>query len=375
MPSAPVVFASHIVENNDRIFHNRTRPAVWRQWVGKGMGTFALGDVEFDFTKETNVFIFTGEKKWRTALYGRHVPRQAGLADDEQWEEVAFEEGTHTKAFVEEYSRNPPTLDGLARFSKRILVRSRGPAPPPVRIITTTYDGFKWENRPVLYWGTKVDMYEDGFGVLEGRAKGMYDLDKTAETPNLFAVPDPDNYREGGRREERFSTKFIGNYAEKGIGKLKLWYDAWRADRRRRVNAGEEMNNSTEVAKFVKENLEWRCVLINIRYSHERKLTPDTNHIIEENYSLISSDPVSPIIDLATFNKKADSVVVSKMAGKWDHINIPGRNERMRVRAEAERNKRDELKQEILAKVLHPERVLRVSEMYGLSMDEYLERV
>lgn len=369
MPSAPVVFASHIVETNDFIFRNITRPAIWRQW----MGDARLGDVEFDIMNETGAFAFTGTKKWRKL--GRLV-FQEGVPDEEQWKEVAFEEGVRTKAFVTTLNAVPRRLtpDDLHRFGKRILVKSIGPAPPPVRIIRTLIDGFKWENRPILYWGTKVDAYYDRMFGMEARARMVWDWNKTPETPNPFAL-DCLPEREDSRRMPVILSKVMGNFVEKSVGELRAFYTAFRAETERRERAREPVEYNERVLQMVKERFEWRYVLINVRYTHERKLTTDTNRLIEEDYSITFADPVSPLIDLATFNKKADSPPVAKMAGKWENMNLPDLYVRMRERAEAERDKRDELKQAVLAKVLHPERVMRVAEMYGLSMDEYLERV
>ena len=371
----PAVFASQVIENRDRELRMLARPATWREWVGKGTNDFRLGDVVFDITTETNTFITTGTKKWRTPLYGRWVPRQEGVADEDQWVEVAFEEGARTKAFVAEYSTNPPTIDALRRFNKRILVKSYGPRPPAIRQLYTLYDGFRWENRPILYWGTKTEAYYDRFHGMDARTKVVWDWNKSDETPNLFALDDPTSYRVDGKRMSQFLSKVMGNFVEKSVGELRKFYTAFREETDRRLVAREPTLYNERVLEMVKERFEWRYVLINVRYTHERKLTTDTNRLIEEGYSIAYADPVSPLIDLATFNKKADSPPVAKMAGKWENMNLPDLYVRMRERAEAERDKRDELKQAVLAKVFHPERVMRVAEMYGLSMDEYLERV
>ena len=368
LDSAPAVFAVHRKGGHTTDDRNPHRNAFWRRW---------LGDDRLDLTYEwpeaqhrrTDTFMFdnTG-KRWRIGATLRHE----GVAPDDDWITVVFEEGARTREFVQRWNANP-SLDLLRTFTKRVLVRIRVPAPPPRRIVRDDFEGFRWVEHPIFYYGVKVTTRMSFLGDrLDARVEMVWDLQKTDETPNPFAISCPPSPFDEDYEEDivRYANNLVLTYNRFSVGRLKRALETITGDDRL-----DPQTYARRLVAFLEDKasgvVEWRTVLERVEYSSFRIMEGD--RLTKTEWSVACDEPMSPLLDLPTFTKKADSPEVKKMPA-WSFA-APAFEAQAKEKVEAERVMRDELKRSLVEKVFHPERANRMGEMYGLSMDEYMDRL
>jgi len=367
----PATFTA-TVEDLPAVRHAPPRESVWREWFP---ATNTFGRNVFVREHQTATFITfniideVGTREGPKARYLEPYAVVRAVSPYPDWEQVAFEERTRTREWVARYNAGGRTNEFLRTCPVRVFVKYR--VPVITHLITRKLiTRFEWRPRVILYYGTKTVIEQNTFGEsLTTYTRLVWDIDQTDETPIAHAVATPDDPRSFA---VAFAGSFLGNYAERAVGKLKVWYDAWCAEVDRVVEArGATERAHKQVEDYARNSLEWRTVLYQVREEHQRVLNADTGEVIRpHNIVPVGTQLVSPIIDLATFAKKAKSVRVVAMPNAF----VP-RTPVLHDLIEAERDKRVELKRSLVEKVFHPERATRVAEMYGLTMDEWMERV
>jgi len=301
---------------------------------------------------------------------------------------VAFEEGARTKDWVIAWHQTRD-FDRLADYRKRVLVCVERPVAPMERSFER-HDVWAWKRLPVFYYGTQVKMVASLTGVLEGKVRVIWDIDPTPETPNPFPFEDILGNDPSLNDYRAFVNDLYRMFDHRTMlmtGKLKGWWDEWseRGDpvANRQIYSEARM---TALWAFVRDCVEWRSVLVVNHYQtgtlweidgERRRRIPDPllPGTPETNINIGDWEVSFPVMFLADFHKKAKTPAMKDMpAIEMVGVSEEFRRRRMRFLEEF-RDGRDELKQSLLARVLNPERANRMAEKFGLSLDEYLERV
>jgi len=360
------------VEDRPPVRYTASRESVWREWFP---ATNTFGRNAFVREWETGTFITfniideVGTREGPKTRKFEPYARVRAVPPYPDWEQVAFEERSRTREWVARYNAGGRTNEFLRTCPVRVFVKVLAPVINHL-ITRKLITRFEWRPRVILYYGAKTTFEQNilGDGIVP-HTRLVWDIDQTDETPTAHPIATPDDRRSF---PVAFVPSFLSTYAQRSVGKLKAWHDAWCAE----IDRVGEARGATErahkqVEDYARKSLEWRSVLYQVREEHQRETNADTGEVLRANNIVpVGTQLVSPIIDLATFAKKAKSVRVAEMPDAFvPHTPV------LHDLIEAERDKRVELKRSLVEKVFHPERANRVAEMYGLTMDEWMERV